>query len=71
MAQTSQQKSPAMKMPKGPMRGRGMPVPKGAIKKGTLSRLLKLVFKYYKPHRKLFKLCAVYLFTFWYIYGII
>ncbi|MBQ8319862.1 MAG: ABC transporter ATP-binding protein [Clostridia bacterium] len=35
-------------MPKGPMRGRGMPVPKGAIKKGTLSRLLKTVVKYYK-----------------------
>ena len=35
-------------MPKGPMRGRGMPVPKGAIKKGTLKRLLKTVFKYYK-----------------------
>ncbi len=35
-------------MPKGPMRGRGMPVPKGAIKKGTLGRLLKTVFKYYK-----------------------
>ncbi len=35
-------------MPKGPMRGRGMPVPKGAIKKGTLGRLLKTVFKHYK-----------------------
>ena len=35
-------------MPKGPMRGRGMPVPKGAIKKGTLGRLLKTVLKYYK-----------------------
>ena len=35
-------------MPKGPMRGRGMPVPKGSIKKGTLSRLLKTMFKYYK-----------------------
>ena len=35
-------------MPKGPMRGRGMPVPKGMIKKGTLGRLLKTVFKYYK-----------------------
>ena len=35
-------------MMKGPMRGRGMPVPKGAIKKGTLGRLLKTVFKYYK-----------------------
>ena len=45
-----------MKMPKGPMRGRGMPVPKGAIKKGTLSRLLKLVFKYYKPHKKMLML---------------
>ncbi len=31
-----------------PMRGRGMPVPKGSIKKGTLGRLLKTVFKYYK-----------------------
>ena len=32
-----------------PMRGgRGMPVPKGAIKKGTMKRLLKGVFKYYK-----------------------
>ena len=32
-----------------PMRGgRGMPVPKGAIKKGTFPRLLKMLFKYYK-----------------------
>ena len=31
-----------------PMRGRGMPVPKGAIKKGTFPRLLKMMFKYYK-----------------------
>ena len=31
-----------------PMRGRGMPVPKGSIKKGTLKRLLKMTFKYYK-----------------------
>ena len=31
-----------------PMRGRGMPVPKGSIKKGTLPRLLKTAFKYYK-----------------------
>ena len=31
-----------------PMRGRGMPVPKGAIKKGTFGRLIKTVFKYYK-----------------------
>ncbi len=35
-------------MPKGPMRGRGMPVPKGTIKKGTLGRLFKTVMKYYK-----------------------
>ncbi len=35
-------------MPKGPMRGRGMPVPKGAIKKGTMKRLLGTAFKYYK-----------------------
>ncbi len=35
-------------MPKGPMRGRGMPVPKGAIQKGTFKRLLKTAFKYYK-----------------------
>ena len=31
-----------------PMRGRGMPVPKGAIKKGALKRLLATAFKYYK-----------------------
>ncbi len=45
-AQAKLQKLPTM--PKGPMRGRGMPVPKGSIKKGTLSRLLKTLFKYYK-----------------------
>ena len=42
----AQQRQPSM--PKGPMRGRGMPVPKGAIKKGTLGRVLKSVLKYYK-----------------------
>ncbi len=42
----AQQRKPAM--PRGPMRGRGMPVPKGAIKKGTLGRVLKTVLKYYK-----------------------
>ncbi|MBR4942563.1 MAG: hypothetical protein IKZ28_00895, partial [Clostridia bacterium] len=32
-----------------PMRGgRGMPVPKGTIKKGTLGRVMKTAFKYYK-----------------------
>ena len=41
---TYEQKPRAMK----PMRGRGMPVPKGAIKKGTFSRLMKTLFKYYK-----------------------
>ena len=46
-AQTKNVKTPVM--PRGPMRGRrGMPVPKGAIKKGTLGRLIKTVFKYYK-----------------------
>ncbi len=35
--------------PMPPMRGRrGMPVPKGAIKKGTFGRLLKTLMKYYK-----------------------
>ncbi len=43
-AKTYEQKPRAMR----PMRGRGMPVPKGAIKKGTLSRLFKTVLKYYK-----------------------
>ena len=46
MATETTQRKPAM--PKGPMRGRGMPVPKGTIKKGTLGRLLKTVLKYYK-----------------------
>lgn len=41
---TQVQKPRAMR----PMRGRGMPVPKGSIKKGTLGRLLKTVVKYYK-----------------------
>ena len=36
------------KKPIPPMRGRGMPVAKGSIKKGTLPRLLKTLFKYYK-----------------------
>jgi len=31
-------------------RRRGMPVPKGAIKKGTAKRLIKYLFKYYKWH---------------------
>lgn len=35
--------------PMPPMRGRrGMPVPKGAIKKGTFGRLFKTLLKYYK-----------------------
>ncbi len=45
-------------MPKGPMKGRGMPVPKGAIKKGTLGRLIKTVFKHYK-WRLLIVLCCI------------
>jgi len=46
MAQARTERKPTM--PKGPMRGRGMPVPKGAIKKGTLKRLLGTLVKYYK-----------------------
>ena len=46
-------------MPKGPMRGRGMPVPKGAIKKGTLSRVLKTVFKYYKWQLIVILICII------------
>ncbi len=43
-----------------PMRGGGgMPVPKGAIKKGTLGRLLKTVFKYYKWQMLLVFLCII------------
>ena len=38
----------ARRKPMPPMRGRGMPVPKGAIKKGTMGRLLKLMLQYYK-----------------------
>ncbi len=45
---TQEKSMPRMPMPRGPMRGRGMPVPKGAIKKGTLGRLVKTIFKYYK-----------------------
>ena len=46
-------------MMKGPMRGRGMPVPKGAIKKGTLKRLLKMMFHYYKFRMLLVLVCIV------------
>ncbi len=55
--QRQQQKMPMM--PKGPMRGRGMPVPKGAIKKGTLSRVLKTVFKHYKWQMILIFVCII------------
>ncbi|MBQ8446818.1 MAG: hypothetical protein IJX31_03465, partial [Clostridia bacterium] len=54
MAQTTTRKPV---MPKGPMRGRGMPVPKGMIKKGTLKRLLKTVWKYYKFRMLLALVC--------------
>ena len=40
-------------------RGRGMAVPKGAIKKGTFSRLIKYVFKYYKWHLLLVAVCLL------------
>ncbi len=55
--ENAQQRRPAM--PKGPMKGRGMPVPKGAIKKGTLGRLLKTVFKYYKWRMILVLVCIL------------
>ncbi len=43
-----------------PMRGgRGMPVPKGAIKKGTFPRLLKMLFKYYKWQVAVALVCIV------------
>ncbi len=50
MSEEMKNKEPESKpRPIRPMRGgRGMPVPKGAIKKGTLPRLIKTVFKYYK-----------------------
>ena len=54
-AKTYEQKPRAMK----PMRGRGMPVPKGAIKKGTLSRLLKLVWQHYRWQMIVVLICIV------------
>ena len=42
-----------------PMRGRGMPVPKGAIKKGTFPRLMKMMFKYYKKRLILVIVCIL------------
>ncbi len=47
-------------MPKGPMRGRGMPVPKGSIKKGTFGRLLKTIMKYYKWRLMLVFACILF-----------
>ncbi len=42
-----------------PMRGRGMPVPKGSIKKGTFGRLMKMAFKHYKWRLILVLACIV------------
>ncbi|MBQ8885724.1 MAG: ABC transporter ATP-binding protein [Clostridia bacterium] len=36
-----------------------MPIPKGAIKKGTMKRLLKYVFKYYKKHLIVVFICLI------------
>ncbi len=47
-------------MPKGPMRGRGMRVPKGAIKKGTFGRLMKMLFKYYRWRMLLVFFCLIF-----------
>ncbi len=44
-----------------PMRGRGMPMPKGSIKKGTFKRLFKTVLKHYKW--QLFVVLACILFS--------
>ena len=51
-----EQKPRAMK----PMRGRGMPVPKGSIKKGTFKRILKMMIKYYKWRIILVLFCIVF-----------
>ncbi len=57
MAEAKNQPRPVM--PKGPMRGRGMPVPKGSIKKGTLKRLLKTVLQHYKWQMILVLVCIM------------
>ena len=57
MAEVRTERKPTM--PKGPMRGRGMPVPKGAIKKGTLKRLIKTLMKYYKWRMLIVLVCIV------------
>ena len=44
---------------KQPGAKRGMPIPKGAIKKGTMKRLLKYVFKYYKKHLIVVFICLI------------
>ena len=54
------QESESKPRPVRPMRGgRGMPVPKGAIKKGTLPRLIKTVLKYYKWRLIIALICIV------------
>ncbi len=58
MATPTTHKAPVM--PKGPMRGRGMPTPKGAIKKGTFGRLMKMIFKYYKWRMILVFACLIF-----------
>ena len=58
MSQVKPTRNPVM--PKGPMRGRGMPVPKGTIKKGTFPRLLKMIFKYYKARVIFALLCLAF-----------
>ena len=47
MAQMSMGRGKAVSSMRG---GWGMPAPRGAVKKGTLKRLLKYAFKYYKWH---------------------
>ena len=45
MSQAAMQRKP---MPRGPMRGGAMPMPKGMIKKGTFKRLMGMAFEHYK-----------------------
>ena len=56
MAQMSMGRGKAVPSMRG---GWGMPAPRGAVKKGTLKRLLKYAFKYYKWHLITVFVCLV------------
>ena len=56
----AEERTQAKVRPIRPMRGgRGMPVPKGAIKKGTFKRLLKSVLTHYKIHLIVVLVCIL------------